>query len=71
MKKIKLSNCDEYAFVSECDFESVNAFNWCKRNDGYASTKINHKNTLMHRYIFLELMNNLIGKKHVVEPQNQ
>lgn len=38
MKKIKLTNCDEFMLVDDCDFEFAKSRKWHKSKDGYAST---------------------------------
>lgn len=38
MKKIKLTNCKEFMFIDESDFEFASSKKWHKSKDGYAST---------------------------------
>lgn len=38
MKKIKMTNCNEFMIVDDCDLEFAKSRKWHKSKDGYAST---------------------------------
>lgn len=56
MRKIRLTNCDGYAVVSDEDFLDVSQYSWRKMSKGYISRtykigKNKYKSQYMHRFI--------------------
>ena len=64
--EIQLQNPDIKTIVPIEFYTEINKYKWYKAN-GYAKSLICNKNVLLHRYIWLVLLNNNIPKGYVID----